>query len=174
MEAACSELVDHPYPRQRRERRDCTRHLLNRFAESKPPSMYTQGRRRAAPSVIIVSLIDVLLVNLFFDGITTLRQTPAVKLALPEARQSEKSGASPNQLVVTIAKTEPHLYLAKRPVTFEKLQEELLAMVTTRTNLMLLIQADEGAPWGQVVKVMDAAKAAKFRSVDAITRSPGG
>ena len=136
---------------------------------------FTQGRRRAAPSVIIVSLIDVLLVVLIFLMVsTTFRQTPAVKLALPEARQSEKSGASPNQLVVTIAKTEPHLYLAKRPVTFEKLQEELLAMVATRTNLMLLIQADEGAPWGQVVKVMDAAKAAKFRSVDAITRSPGG
>lgn len=136
---------------------------------------FTQGRRRQAPSVIIVSLIDVLLVVLIFLMVsTTLRQTPAVKLALPEAKETQKSGASPDRLVVTIAKTEPHLYLGTRPVTFERLQAELLAQVAKNTNLALAIQADEGAPWGQIVKVMDAAKGAKVRSVDAVTKNPGG
>jgi len=136
---------------------------------------FTQGRRRTAPSVIIVSLIDVLLVVLIFLMVsTTFRQTPAVKLALPEARQSEKSGASAEKLVITLAKTEPHLYLAKRPVAFEKLQEELVGMVSGNTNLSVLIQADEGVPWGQIIKVMDAAKAAKIRGIDAVVRGPGG
>ena len=136
---------------------------------------FTQGRRRTAPSVIIVSLIDVLLVVLIFLMVsTTFRQTPAVKLVLPEARQSEKSGASPDKLVVTVAKTQPHLFLGQRPVTFEALQKELVGLATANTNLMISIQADEGAPWGQIVRVMDAAKAAKVRMVDAITRDPGG
>jgi len=136
---------------------------------------FTQGRRRTAPSVIIVSLIDVLLVVLIFLMVsTTFRQTPAVKLVLPEARQAEKTGASPDKLVVTIARTEPHLFLGKRAVTFETLQKELIGLASANTNLMLTIQADEGAPWGQIVKVMDAAKAAKVRTVDAITRNPGG
>lgn len=136
---------------------------------------FTQGRRRPAPSVIIVSLIDVLLVVLVFLMVsTTFRQTPSVKLALPEARQTEKAGASPDKLVVTIARTEPHLYLAKQPITFERLQQELIATAATRSNLTLAIQADEGATWGDIMKVMDAAKAAKIRVIDAVVRAPGG
>ncbi len=136
---------------------------------------FTHGRRRTAPSVIIVSLIDVLLVVLIFLMVsTTFRQTPSVKLALPEARQTEKVGASPDKIVVTIARTEPHLYLAKRPLTFEKLQEELVALARAQTNLTLAIQADEGATWGQIMKVMEAAKAAKIRVVDAVVRMPAG
>lgn len=134
---------------------------------------FTQGRRRQAPSVIIVSLIDVLLVVLIFLMVsTTLRQTPSIKLALPEARQAEQAGLSRNRLVVTIARTEPHLFLGTRPITLERLQQELTAMAARNTNLALAIQADEGAPWGQIVRVMDAAKAAKIRTVDAATRTP--
>ena len=136
---------------------------------------FTQGRRRTAPSVIIVSLIDVLLVVLIFLMVsTTFRQTPAVKLVLPESRQAEKTGSSPDKLLVTVAKAPPHLFLGQRPVTFETLQKELLALAASNTNLMLSIQADEGAPWGQIVKVMDAAKAAKVRTVDAVMRNAGG
>lgn len=136
---------------------------------------FTQGRRRQAPSVIIVSLIDVLLVVLIFLMVsTTFRQTPSVKLVLPESRQAERAGASPDKLVVTVAKTEPHLYLGKRPVTFESLQQELATLARANSNLMISIQADEGAPWGQIIRVMDAAKAARIRTVDAVTRSPGG
>lgn len=136
---------------------------------------FTQGRRRAAPSVIIVSLIDVLLVVLIFLMVsTTFRQTPSIKLVLPESRQAERAGASPDKLVVTVSKTEPHLYLGKRQVTAETLQQELATLVRGNTNLMLTIQADEGAPFGQIIRVMDAAKAAGVRTVDAGTRAPGG
>ncbi len=135
---------------------------------------FTQGRRRQAPSVIIVSLIDVLLVVLIFLMVsTTFRQTPAVKLALPEAKDTHKTGASPNQLVVTVAKTEPHLYLGTRPVTLERLRQELVAQSALISNLTLTIQADIGAPWGQVFNVMEAAKAAKIRTADAVTKNSG-
>lgn len=135
---------------------------------------FTQGRRRTAPSVIIVSLIDVLLVVLIFLMVsTTFRQTPAVRLALPQSKQGEKRGASPDRLVVTIAKTEPHLFLGTRPVTFERLEQELTRLAAANSNLSLAIQADEGAPWGQIVRVMDAAKSARIRTVDAATRAPG-
>ena len=135
---------------------------------------FTQGRRRQAPSVIIVSLIDVLLVVLIFLMVTmTFRQTPAIKLSLPEAKASQPGGAAPDRLVVTVARIEPHLYLATRPVTFEQLQEELRSAAAAATNLSLSIQADEGAPWGQIVRVMDAAKAADIRRIDAITKDSG-
>ncbi len=136
---------------------------------------FTQGRRRPAPSVIIVSLIDVLLVVLIFLMVsTTFRQTPAVKLALPESKQSETQGASPNQVLVTIAKADPPLYLNQRPVTFDELPAQLGALAAANTNLAVSIRADRGATVEQVIRVMDAARGAGIRAIDMVTQSPGG
>ena len=128
---------------------------------------------RNPPSVIIVSLIDVLIVVLIFMMVaTTFRQHPALRLALPESRQSAKPGDTGDTLIVTIAKEEPHLHLGLRPVTLEKLLSELKAGTARNPHVSLSIRADAGAPWGEVVKVMDAAKEAGITMVNAFTKNP--
>ena len=128
---------------------------------------------RNPPSVIIVSLIDVLIVVLIFMMVaTTFRQHPALRLALPESRQTSKPGDTGDTLIVTIAKEEPHLHLAERPVTLEKLLTELKASTARNPHVSLSIRADAGAPWGEVVKVMDAAKEAGITMVNAFTKNP--
>jgi len=125
------------------------------------------------PSVIIVSLIDVLIVVLIFMMVaTTFRQHPALRLALPESRQSAKPGDTGDTLIITIAKEEPHLHLGLRPVTLEKLLTELKASTARNPHLSLSIRADTDAPFGEVVKVMDAAKEAGITMVNAFTKSP--
>ncbi len=125
------------------------------------------------PSVIIVSLIDVLIVVLIFMMVaTTFRQHPALRLALPESRQAVKPGDTGDTVIITIAKEEPHLYLDRRPVTLEKLLTELKASTARNPRLSLSIRADTGAPFGEVVKVMDAAKEAGITVVNAFTKSP--
>jgi biopolymer transport protein ExbD len=57
------------------------------------------------------------------------------------------------------------------PVTLERLRSELAARANGKTDFKLAISADKGAPFGQVVKVMDAAKEAGVKSVDAFTKS---
>ena len=129
-------------------------------------------KRRQPPAIIIISLIDILIVMLIFLMVTTtFKQQPAVKLALPESRQP-KEGASEGNLVVTVAKEEPHLYLGTRAVTLEKLQQELVAKVQQNPQSTLSIRADTDAPFGQIVRVMDAAKAANIRTVNAWTKNP--
>ncbi len=136
---------------------------------------FTQGRRRAAPSIIIVSLIDVLLVVLIFLMVTTtFRNTPSVKLVLPEARKAERPGASRDRLVVTISTSEPHLYLDTEPITFERLGEEFASAYARDTNLAVSIRSDRGAAVGEVVRVMDAARGTGFRTVDLVVNTPGG
>ena len=54
---------------------------------------------------------------------------------------------------------------------FEQLQRLLRDAVVKNPDLKLAINADTNAPWGQIVKVMDAAKAAKIKSVSANTRA---
>jgi biopolymer transport protein ExbD len=131
---------------------------------------FTTHKHRQAPSVIIVSLIDVLLVVLIFLMVTTtFKQQPAVKLALPESRQ-QKAGASENSLIVTIAKQGP-LYLRSDPVTIDTLTKRLMEAVQANPETTLSIRADTDAPWGQIVKVMDAAHAAGIKVASAFIRT---
>ena len=54
-------------------------------------------KRRSAPAVIIVALVDVLIVLLIFLMVTTtFKQQSALKLALPESSQAKKPGANEN------------------------------------------------------------------------------
>ena len=132
---------------------------------------FTTRKRRQPPAIIIISLIDILIVILIFLMVTTtFKQSPALKLALPESKDA-KSGASENSLLVTIAKTEPHLFLGPTPITIERLQSELTTRAATDPQVSVVIRADTDAPFGQVVKVMDVTKIAKIKSVHAFVKA---
>ena len=60
--------------------------------------------------------------------------------------------------------------MEKLPVTFEQLQARLISQAEKNPRLVLAINADENAPWGQIVKVMDAAKVANIKAVSAFTK----
>ena len=129
-------------------------------------------KRRNPPSVIIVSLIDVLIVVLIFMMVaSTFKQHPALRLALPESKQTQKPDDAGDQLVVTIAK-EGDLYLGMTPVTLADLQTRLKASASRNAQVNLSIRADTSAPFGRIVKVMDAAKEAGIKMVNAFTQAP--
>ena len=128
-------------------------------------------KKKSPPGIIIVSLIDVLIVLLIFMMVTTtFKQQPAVRLALPESKQP-KQGSSENSLVVTITKQEPRLYLEKLPITFAQLQQELIKRANENPKIILSIRADTDAPFGEIIKVMDAAKGAHIEKVNAFTKN---
>jgi biopolymer transport protein ExbD len=135
---------------------------------------FTVRKRRSPPAVIIISLIDVLIVVLIFLMVsTTFKNQPAVKLVLPESKQG-KSGANENALVITVEKSGQLLFGADPlPVTVDRLQEKLLEAVRKNPESNLSINADKDAPFGQIIKVMDVAKAANIKTVSAFTKSAG-
>ena len=134
---------------------------------------FTVSKRRQPPAIIIVSLIDILIVLLIFLMVTTtFKQQPVLKLALPESKQG-KAGANEANLIVTIARKEPFLYLGERPITLDKLQTELVAAAAKNPQINLAIRADTDAPFGQIIKVMDAAKTAQIKIVNAFTKTAG-
>jgi len=135
---------------------------------------FLSRRRRQPPAIIIVSLIDILIVLLIFMMVTTtFKQQPALKLALPESRQP-REGAAQAQLVVTVARQPPYLYMGALPVSLEELQRELATRASRDPQTTLSIRADTAAPFGEIVAVMDAAKAARIKNVSAFTRNPNG
>ena len=133
-------------------------------------------KRSKPPTVIIVALIDVLIVLVIFLTVTTtFRQRPALKLVLPESSQATKTGANEAApLIVTIDdKGNLRLGAEAKPVTLDRLKSELISQASKNPQLKLAISADEKAPFGQIVKVMDAAKEVKIKAVNAFTKEAG-
>jgi biopolymer transport protein ExbD len=133
-------------------------------------------KRRQTPTVIIVALIDVLIVLLIFLMVTTtFKQQPALRLALPESSQAQKSGASENAPLVVSIDKDGNLRLGAdaKPVTLDQLKADLLSQIEKKSDLKLAISADKAAPFGQIVKVMDVAKESKIKMVNAFTKEAG-
>jgi len=128
-------------------------------------------KRRNTPTVIIVALIDVLIVLVIFLLVTTtFKQESALKLALPESSQAKKQGANENPPFVVSIDAQGIYYVDKLPKTFEQVQSELKTRAAQNPALVLAINADEKAPWGKIVKLRDAAAAAKVKNLIAYTK----
>lgn len=137
---------------------------------------FTVRKRKQTPAVIIIALIDVLIVMLIFlMATTTFRQHPALKLALPESTQAQKSGASQNAPLVVSVDLVGDLRLGSdpKPITPAALGQALQIEALKNPDIQLAIRADEGAPFGRIVRVMDAAKEANVKTVSAFTRKTG-
>jgi len=130
-------------------------------------------KRHQTPTVIIVALIDVLIVLLIFLMVTTtFKQQPALRLALPESSQAQKTGANEDAPLVVSVDAQGNLRLGMEatPVTVDRLKTELVTRAEKNPELKMAISADKAAPFGQIIKVMDAAKEAKIKIVNAFTR----
>ncbi len=136
---------------------------------------FSSHKRKRAPSVIIVSLIDVLLVVLIFLMVSTTfkKDLPSLRLSLPESKQAKAGSTDPKQpFTVVISSNTPYLYLQGQPVTMDRLQNELNAATKKDPQTKLSIKADKHAPFGEVIRVIDAAKAANVAGISAVTEKP--
>ena len=134
---------------------------------------FTTRKRRHAPAIIIVSLIDVLIVVLIFMMVTTtFKNQPSIKLTLPESRQSKAGADQKAPLIVTIPKEGP-VHIGTQVVSLDTLEEKLIAAAAQVPDISLVISADDGAPFGRIIKVMDAAKAANIKTISALTKGKG-
>ncbi len=118
-------------------------------------------KRRPTPTVIIIALIDVLIVLVIFLLVTTtFKQVPSLKLTLPASRQALKPGVNDNPPQIVTISSNGVVFLGPMPCTIDTLQSQLAAKVAENPRLKLAVRADQTAPWGRIVAVMDAAKAA--------------
>jgi biopolymer transport protein ExbD len=129
---------------------------------------FSGHKRRRAPSIIIVSLIDVLLVVLIFLMVTTaFKETPAFKVTLPETTQKAPQQGVQDSVptIITITTNAPHFYLGKTAVTFDRLKSELMQRAKANPRLIIAVRADDQAAYGNVVRVTEAAQAAQVREI---------
>ncbi|MGB9601867.1 MAG: ExbD/TolR family protein [Verrucomicrobiia bacterium] len=132
-------------------------------------------RKRSAPTVIIVALIDILIVLLIFLIVTTtFKQSPTVRLTLPESKEAKEgvSEKGADLIIIEIEKQSPYFRIEGLPITYEKLEQELKNRAKAGAQ-GIAIRADAQAPFEQIIKVLDAAKAANLTNFSAFVKKPG-
>jgi len=129
-------------------------------------------RKRRMPTVIIVSLIDILAILLIFVIVTTTfrRDQPAVVINLPDSKTASAAPAQSDPAILSISKDEK-LFLDNKPVELSNLKRALQEMLAASPNRSLALSADKAAPFGVVVSVMDILKEANVRNVPAFTEA---
>jgi biopolymer transport protein ExbD len=136
---------------------------------------FNRHKRRRPPTVIIVSLIDVLLVVLIFLMVTSTFKKdapPELKLALPESKQAKPGASESKPMIISVATNAPYFFLDDKPVTLDRVQKELALAVKKDPQLKVAIKADKRSPFGEVIRIIDAAKTANVGSISAVTEKP--
>jgi len=131
---------------------------------------YTKKKR--APSVIIVSLIDILAILLIFFIVTTTfkRDQPRLQINLPESKAAETGAADSREPLVLRVKSAEDITLGADPLALDSLPEAIRAARERQPDRPLALQADREAPFGVVVKVLDALKQAGVPNIPAFTQ----
>src|SRR5919199_4201116 len=105
-------------------------------------------RKRRAPSIIIVSLVDVLTILLIFFVVSTTfkRDQPEVQINLPDAKTATAVPAELEHAIVSVDKND-EIKLDGQPLAIEALQQAIRDLPDTRRS-SLALQADRKASFG--------------------------
>ncbi len=127
-------------------------------------------KKRRAPSIIIVSLVDILTILLIFFVVSTTfkRDQPEVQINLPDSKTATKAPAELEHAIVTVDQND-EIKLDGWAIAVEELESAVRDLPETRRS-SLALQADKKASFGTIIKVLDALKLAGVKNLPAFTR----
>jgi biopolymer transport protein ExbD len=127
-------------------------------------------KKRRAPSIIIVSLVDILVILLIFFVVSTTFRTeqPEVQINLPESKQGVNVPSELERALVSVDQSD-EIKLDGRAVGIDELEGAVRDLPPTRKS-SLDLQADRKASFGTIIKVMDALKLAGVKNLPAFTQ----
>jgi biopolymer transport protein ExbD len=127
-------------------------------------------KKRRAPSIIIVSLVDILTILLIFFVVSTTfkKDQPEVQINLPDSKTAVKTPAEMEHALITVDQND-EIQLDGRAVSADELEAAVRDLPPTRKS-SLALQADKKASYGTIIKVMDSLKLAGVKNLPAFTR----
>jgi len=126
---------------------------------------YTAKRR--PPVIQIVSLIDILAILLIFFIVTTTfkQDEPQLSIELPPSKTAEQVPAQVEPVILVVSK-EGRFGIGDE--MFDTVDDLVLALVQLKEEGkqdMVAMKADEGAPFGAIIKVIDAMQEAGYENL---------
>jgi biopolymer transport protein ExbD len=127
-------------------------------------------RKRRAPLIIIVSLVDILIILLIFFVVSTSfkKDQPEVQINLPDSKTAQKRPSELEHAIVSIDSNDD-IKLDGRAIGADELEDAVRNLPESRKSTLAL-QADKKASFGTIIKVMDALKLAGVKNLPAFTR----
>ena len=128
------------------------------------------SRRRVSPVITIVSLVDILTMVLMFFVYTTTFKTnqPQVVIELPKVVNGGETVAQANTTILSVSK-EGTVYLDAKETSLADLGSAVKAL--QEKGQQFSMKADEKAPFGTIMTVLDTLKGAGVPNLPAFTRS---
>lgn len=131
------------------------------------------GSRRFMSEINVVPLVDVVLVLLIIFMITAPLLYRGIDIDLPE---SAANTIKPDERVVVSVTKEHKIYVDKEEISVEQLEPAMRRLHDRNPNVTIYLRADQGIPYGMVVRVMDAVKQVGIDKLGMVTepdrRSP--
>jgi biopolymer transport protein ExbD len=131
--------------------------------------MQFYSRKRRSPAINIISLIDILCIVLIFFIVTTTfkKEEPMIAIDLPESSQAKATQETPPTILYVTSASK--VFLDNSPVTVEGLAALLKRKVAASPSFKIALKASKEAPFGVIVKVMDAARLAGIEQLPTYT-----
>jgi biopolymer transport protein ExbD len=116
----------------------------------------------------VTPLVDVMLVLLIIMMIVAPLLQQGVPVTLPQAQNSSEKPETQDQTVVTIDRNRD-VYLNAVPVVPSQLQSRIKEVLEDKSDKIVIIKADEEAPYSAVMDTMDELRAAGIEDMGLIT-----
>ena len=126
-----------------------------------------------AAEINVTSLVDVALTLLVIFIITAPMMQGGIEVSVPRART--ETVASPEGVVISVDRA-GDVYIGQAKVSWEEFAAQFPLVVREAGARNVYLRADAGVPYGRVVQVLGAMKAADVATVGLIAEeeNPGG
>ncbi len=127
------------------------------------------GRRRFKPKaeINVTPFVDVMLVLLIVFMVSAPLLTVGVEVDLPDT-EARAMTTSEEPLTITI-QADGTLYLMDTPITFDELAPRLNAIAGAGSQARIYIRADDGASYGEVMRVMARVSGSGYANIGLVT-----
>ena len=132
--------------------------------------MKFHSRRRVSPVITIVSLVDILTMVLMFFVYTTTFKTnqPQVVIDLPKVVNGSDAAPDKSTTILSVSK-DGVIYIDAKETSLADLGSAVKAL--QEKGQQFSMKADEKAPFGTIMTVLDTLKGAGVPNLPAFTRS---
>lgn len=128
--------------------------------------MNIRGRNKVTPEFNMSSMTDIVfLLLIFFMIASTLVSTNAIDILLPKASGKTENKTS---VAVTIDK-DTNYFIDQKKVSPPNLENELISLLSTKSQQNIVLRAEKTVAVDHVVKVMDIANRNKFKVILAVS-----
>ena len=133
-------------------------------------AMQVGGGGGIKSDINVTPLVDVMLVLLIIMMIVAPLLQQGVPVTLPLAANSSEKPETQDQTVVTIDRNRD-VYLNAVPVAPSQLQSRIKEVLEDKSDKIVIIKADEEAPYSAVMDTMDELRAAGIEDMGLITET---